>query len=466
METVKFKNLFNFNKKSSLKASENEENGKYPFYTSSSNISKKTNKPLYSEKSLVIGNGGSANIHYADIPFSTTSHCYIATAKNNNLNIKYVFYYLFSNIHILERGFKGAGLKNISSKYIDEIDIPFPNLETQDKIVAILDKAKNLIEKREQTIKMFDELLSATFLDIFGDPFFNPKNWIVDKLENYLEFIGDIGSHGSNALISKNLKMLDEKNYAIMIRTVNLSKGNFENNLKYSSKETYEFFYKTKIYGGEIIMNKIGSAGDFWLMPKLNTPVTLGLNQLVIKPNSNLENLYLFHFLSSDYGRSIVKSKIRGATTKSITKGAVKALDIIVPPINLQQKFSKIVLKIESSKEKLIQSKTQLENLLNGLSQQAFSGKILYDINVELDALLNSINLELTDEHNNINTIKNDVIFIQRLIDKFNEHDFEDKNQYDKAKYIIFRIMKEEEDLIKQIFKNEKVQLTLQNETA
>lgn len=70
------------------------------------------------------------------------------------------------------------------------------------------------------------------------------------------------------------------------------------------------------------------------------------------------------------------------------------------------------------------------------------------------------------DEENKIGSIANDTTFIQRLIDRLDEQQFEDKEQYDKAKYILFKMMKEEKDLVKQVFKNNKVHLTLKNEIA
>ena len=148
MRTEKFKSLFKYAPKSNLKASDGGENGNFPFYTSSSIISKRTDKAQYYDEALVFGNGGSANVHYANEPFGTTSHCFVANPISKNINVKYVYYYLFVNIHLLERGFKGAGLKNISPKYIENLDIPILPFETQNKIGAILDKASSLVDKR------------------------------------------------------------------------------------------------------------------------------------------------------------------------------------------------------------------------------------------------------------------------------------------------------------------------------
>ena len=99
------------------------------------------------------------------------------------------------------------------------------------------------------------------------------------------------------------------------------------------------FWDKSKIYGGEIIMNKIGSAGKFWMMPDLNRPVSLGLNQLMIRLSS-LNSWYVYYYLSTNYAQMIINSKTRGATTKSITKAAVKSIPIMLPPINQQEKFA------------------------------------------------------------------------------------------------------------------------------
>ncbi|MBK6363987.1 MAG: restriction endonuclease subunit S [Saprospiraceae bacterium] len=95
-------------------------------------------------------------------------YCRITT--NKEIKTKFVYYYLFGNIHLLERGFKGAGLKHISKKYIENLDIPVLPIETQNKIVAILDNANSIIQKRERTIEIFADLLRASFLDMFDDP--------------------------------------------------------------------------------------------------------------------------------------------------------------------------------------------------------------------------------------------------------------------------------------------------------
>jgi type I restriction enzyme S subunit len=288
---------------------------------------------------------------------------------------EYLFHFLRTQRQrILDKAW-GNAQPHISQAFVKDFVVPLPSISDQLHIANLLGKAENLIAQRKENISLLDEFLKSTFLEMFGDPGINPKKWPVKKLEEYIEYMGDIGSNGSNEMVAKNLEMLDVEDYAIMIRTTNLTRNDFTNNIKYVTQKTYDFFKKSKIYGGEIIMNKIGSAGDFWLMPKLNLPVTLGLNQLVIRPK-NLPTLYLFHYLSTDYGRMIVKAQAKGATTKSITKTAVKALPLMSPPVELQNKFVAIVEKTEAIKTQYQQSLQELENLYGSLSKKAFRGEL------------------------------------------------------------------------------------------
>ena len=269
----------------------------------------------------------------------------------------------------------GAALANISLGIVKELEIPLPSIATQQRIAAILDQADAIIQNNRAIVQKYDALTQSLFLDMFGDPVRNEKGWEKRKLNEFLEVLVDVGSNGGNDWVSANIKMKDEEDYAIMIRTTNLNKNDFKNNLKYVSKETYDLFKKTKVFGGEIIMTKIGSAGDFWLMPNLNKPVSLGLNQLMMTFN-NLDKIFFFFFFSTDYGKKIINSKLNGATTKSITKTALRDLDILYPPITLQNQFAERVAVIEAQKQEAQLELAKSEELFQSLLQRAFKVNI------------------------------------------------------------------------------------------
>lgn len=378
MEKMKFKNIFNFQKKSKIKAGDGFKLGEaqYPFYTSSNVLTKSINEYLFEDESLIFGTGGLASIHFCSDKFAVSTDCFVTQPKDKNqVFSKFVYYYLSGNMNILESGFKGAGLKHISKDYLENIEIPLPSIAIQQKIAAILDQADAIIQNNRAIVQKYDALTQSLYLEMFGDPVKNEKGWEKRKLNDFLEVLVDVGSNGGNDWVSANIKMKDEEDYALMIRTVNLNKNDFENNLKYVSEETYNLFKKTKVYGGEIIMNKIGSAGEFWLMPYLNRPVSLGLNQLMMKFR-NLDKFYFYFYFSTNYGKKLINSKLNGATTKSITKTALRDLDILYPPMELQNQFAERVALIESQKQQAQLELAKSEELFNSLLQRAFKGEL------------------------------------------------------------------------------------------
>ena len=304
----------------------------------------------------------------------------ILRPKKDEIVPKYLFYILFCNHKF---GFTSAyqnkttGIINLQlPRYLKGTEVSLPPLDQQKKIAAILDAADRYRQKTKALISKYDELTQSLFLDMFGDPVKNKFNWSPRKCGDFIEYLADIGSNGANKVISEKLVMSDDEDYAIMIRTTNLNRNDFVNNIKYVSKDVYEFFKKSQIFGGEIIMNKIGSAGDFWIMPNLEKPVSLGLNQFVIRlKDINLQ--FFYHFLSTDYGTLNIKSRCNGAATKSITKTAVRDLPILYPPIELQNKFAERVQAIEVQKAQTEASLVQADNLFNSLLQKAFKGELI-----------------------------------------------------------------------------------------
>jgi len=268
-----------------------------------------------------------------------------------------------------------ATISNLSLGQIKQLKIPLPPLAEQQKIAAILDAADTLRQKDQQLIDHYTTLSQSLFLEMFGDPVANPMGWEYKTLGDYIDYLADIGSNGANKLVAEKLVMTNEVDYALMIRTVNFTAQDFEKNAKYVSKDVYSFFKKSQVFGGEMIMNKIGSAGAFWMMPKLDKPVSLGLNQFLIRYSGITPN-FVYYFLSTHFGKQNIQSRIRGAATKSITKAAVRDLPIFIPPMEQQNQFAERIQQIEAQKQQAQASLKHSEALFNSLLQRAFSGEL------------------------------------------------------------------------------------------
>jgi type I restriction-modification system DNA methylase subunit/restriction endonuclease S subunit len=145
--------LCKFLPKSKRNAKYGNKEGLYPFFKSSIKVDSYVDEPDYEEESLIIGDGGEANINYG-VKFSTSDHCYILQNKNKSfLNIKYAYYYLYHNLDIMKQLYTGVAIKNISKTNIEGIKIPVPSFERQKEIVDYCDYNDTLIKKLEKEIE-------------------------------------------------------------------------------------------------------------------------------------------------------------------------------------------------------------------------------------------------------------------------------------------------------------------------
>ena len=181
--------------------------------------------------------------------------------------------------------------------------------------------------------------------------YWKPENYVVKKLlnecnscrfEDKIDMLTDYHANGGYKMLKDNVKMTDEKDYALMIRTVDLENENYENNVKYISENAYNFLKKTKIFGGEIIINKVGSPGSVFRMPYLNKPVSLGMNQFLIKIKDAVSD-YIFIFLKTKYGEKLIKQRITGAVPQSIDKDSIRSIPIFIPSQSFQQSVAVLV---------------------------------------------------------------------------------------------------------------------------
>jgi len=376
MITEKFNDLFDFAKKSKIKAGDGLKEGLYPFYTSSAKLSKRIDVFQEDKISLIFGTGGKASIHYVNEQFSTSTDCIVVIKKEDKaFNEKFVYYYLFGNIHILERGFKGAGLKHISKKYIQNLDIPMLPIENQNKIVALLDKASALVQKRGKSITQLDELLRAQFLDMFGDPILNPKGWEVMTISKVIKEMKGGWSIGGEY---RGLK----ENELGVLKISAVTSGHFrENEFKAVSKDKINrvLVYPKK---GDLLFSRANTkemVGSTCLIPRDYDNLFLPDKLWKLIPNEELISTFFLKPVLSNVGVRKEISKLAtgtGGSMKNISKAKLNKMEIPIPPIELQNQFETIYHNIQAQKETLIQSKTGLENLYNSLVQGAFKGEI------------------------------------------------------------------------------------------
>ena len=124
--------------------------GKYPFYNSSLNLDKYVDIADYNDESIIISKYGNAKIKY-DVNFSCSTSVYIL--RSSKVLIKYIYYYLYNNLDILQNSYIGYTIPYITKNTILSIKIPIPSIEKQQSIIEACDNITNSINLLYNDIK-------------------------------------------------------------------------------------------------------------------------------------------------------------------------------------------------------------------------------------------------------------------------------------------------------------------------
>ena len=154
------------------------------------------------------------------------------------------------------------------------------------------------------------------------------SNLMLEKIGKYIDVLTDYHSNGSYESLKRNVTLLDQEDYALMVRTLNFERDDFYDNLIYVNKHAYEYLSKSKVFPDDILTNKIANPGSIYIMPDLNRPVTCGMNLFLIRFNSLVNQRYMYYCMKN--AEPHIKSLAHGTTTKTITKEDVRNIELLL----------------------------------------------------------------------------------------------------------------------------------------
>ena len=206
-----------------------------------------------------------------------------------------------------------------------------------------------------------------------------PSSWKLVQISEVLKFLTDYHANGGYEILRDNVELLDEQDYALMIRATNFEKKDFTHDVKYISESAYNFLSKTKLYGGEILFGKIGNAGRSYLMPYLNRSCSLAMNLFSL--TTYINNKYLFYHLKNNKQIGEVNSYVKGVGNPTIDKKSIRSIHISLCSLEEQSQIVKEIearLSVCDAVEKQIQdSLAQAEALRQSILKKAFEGRLL-----------------------------------------------------------------------------------------
>ena len=274
----------------------------------------------------------------------------VLSNKKGVIDQDYFYHLLGSDLIYAEfsRLASGSTVKNLNIEIVKGIKVSLPPLEEQRRIAAILDKADGVRRKRKEAIRLTEELLRSTFLEMFGDPVTNPKGWEVESLGDLVEF--RTGKLDSNAAVENG-------RYPFFT----CSRVPF-------SIDEYAFDCEALLLAGN------NASADYWVKHYKGKFNAYQRTYILNLKNERISYFYMQKAL--DLRLNELKQSSRGTNTKYLTLTILKPIKIQLPNIEVQDKYEAFCRSQETQRGRLTQAFEQSENLFNSLLQKAFRGEL------------------------------------------------------------------------------------------
>jgi type I restriction enzyme, S subunit len=265
----------------------------------------------------------------------------------------------------------GANLPRLSPSLLEEYLLPLPPLEIQRRIANVLERADRMRRLRQHALEMSDTYLQSVFLEMFGSAETNSKNWDIVQLEELCEKVVDC-PHSTP-------KYLDEISPYPCIRSSDLQNGYLDfSTTKYVSKDEYtKRIGRTTPVSGDILYCREGARyGNGARVPK-NIKACLGQRVMLFRVDqTRATSAFFWALILSPTVRRFADNAVSGSASPHINVQDIREFSVFCPPLELQEKFARIVQTHEHLRAQQLEAHRQAQHLYDTLLHQAFTGQL------------------------------------------------------------------------------------------
>ena len=272
---------------------------------------------LFNEVPVIIFGDHTRLIKYIDEPFFLGADgVKVLRYKEKNANYKYL-YYALKSAKIPNTGY------NRHFKWLKDVEINYPDSVKQEKIVDILDRVSDVIEKRKAELSYLDTLIKARFVEMFGDPIINSKGLETKEL--------------NEVLVLKAGDFTAASDISVEPTEINIYPCYGGNGIRgYVAEYNQEGEYSLVGRQGALSGNVQYATGKF-----KNTE-----HALLVKPIIRMNSIWLNQLLLN----LDLKRYQTGAAQPGLSVKNLQDIQIIMVPIDEQRQFAAFVNEIDKSK--------------------------------------------------------------------------------------------------------------------
>lgn len=309
-----------------------------------------------------IGIIGKVAITKGDVAFNQQINAII---PNEKVLPEYLALKLKQEQNLLKKLANKSIVANINKTNFSNIKISIPSIEEQYKVVDLSLKLITLIKKRQRQIEALSALKQSIFLDMFGDPVTNERSWDT-------KILNELGKWKSGGTPSRKKAEYFQGDIPW------LSSGELNNIYVYDSEEritetAIEESSSKMIEENSLLLGMYDTAG---LKSSINK-VKCSCNQAIAfaKINERIASTE-FVYYSIQIMREYLLNQQRGVRQKNFNLTMIKNIEVILPPLELQNEFSNRLKDIINFEVMLNNSLYYYNNLFNNLLHKAFNGEL------------------------------------------------------------------------------------------
>ena len=240
----------------------------------------------------------------------------------------------------------GSTFKSIKMNQLEKMTFDLPPIEQQRQIAMVLSAIKGLIASRKDQLLALDTLIKARFVELFGEPEANTKNWPVVNM-------ADLCIVGSSKRIYQSEQSMDGVPFWRISDLTNLINTGMATTELFISEERYMMLQAQEQVPveGDILVTSRGTLGQCYIVRADDKFYFQdGMISWLSEYADGITPLYIAYLFSMPGFRKQIDSMQAGSTVAYLSIAMIRKLKVMLPDMETQNQFSTFVAQVDKSK--------------------------------------------------------------------------------------------------------------------